>query len=147
MDLFLKASKAKETKGFFPYEWFDSPDNLDCTELPPYEAFFTKQRNHNPLEKNFHDYQKLFNGGLDQQSALKNLCNQSVLPTGLEYYSYLKSIWEQLKMITSKDFLRWYNNKEVVLFLLLGYAKNEKLYHDKGHAETGMHTWMHTSRN
>ena len=44
-------------------------------------------------------------------------------------------------MISFKDFLRWYNNKEVVLFLLLSKAKNEKtLYHDKGHAETGMHT-------
>ena len=52
MDSFLKACKASEAKVFFPYEWFDSPDKLDCTELAPYEAFFSKMRNHNPLEKN-----------------------------------------------------------------------------------------------
>ena len=37
---FLKAYKASETKGFFPYEWFDNPDKLGFPELPPYEAFF-----------------------------------------------------------------------------------------------------------
>ena len=36
LDSFLKAYKARETKGFFPYEWFDNPDNFDFTELPPY---------------------------------------------------------------------------------------------------------------
>ena len=28
LDSFLKAYKATETKGFFPYEWFDSPEKL-----------------------------------------------------------------------------------------------------------------------
>ena len=94
LDLFLNAYKASETKGFFPYEWFDSPDNLDCTKLLPYEAFFSKLRNHNPLEKDFNDYQKLVNGGFDQQSALKNFRIQSIQPTSFENYSYLKNIWE-----------------------------------------------------
>ena len=106
LDSFLKAYKASETKGFFPYEWFDSPDKLDCTELPPYETFFSKLRNHNPREKDFNDYQKLVNGGLDQQSALKKLRIQSIPPTGFENYSYLKNIWEQQSMIIFKDFLR-----------------------------------------
>ena len=72
LDSFLKAYKASETKSFFPYKWFDSPDMLDCTELPPYEAFFSKLRNHNHLE---------VNGGIDQQSALKKLHIQSVSST------------------------------------------------------------------
>ena len=71
MDSFVKAYKASQTKSFFPYEQFDSPDKLDCTELPPFENFFSKLRNHNPLEKYFNDYQKLDYGRLDQQSALK----------------------------------------------------------------------------
>ena len=41
LDSFLKTYKASETIGFFRYEWFDSPDKLDYTELPPYEAFFS----------------------------------------------------------------------------------------------------------
>ena len=32
---FLKAYKTSETKGFFPYEWFDHPDKMQNTELPP----------------------------------------------------------------------------------------------------------------
>ena len=106
LDSFLKIYKASETKSFFPYEWFDSPDKLDYTELSSKEAFFSKLRNHNPLEKDFNDYQKLVNGGLDQKSALKKLRIQSIPPTGFENYSYLKNIWEQQSMITFKDFLR-----------------------------------------
>ena len=49
LDSFLKACKTNETRGFFPYEWFDSPNNLDVTFLPPYECFFSKLRDHNPL--------------------------------------------------------------------------------------------------
>ena len=39
LDSFLKANKTSETKGFFPYEWFDHPDKMQNTELPPYDAF------------------------------------------------------------------------------------------------------------
>ena len=35
-DSFLKADKTKETKGFFPYEWFDCPEKTNNKELPPY---------------------------------------------------------------------------------------------------------------
>ena len=131
MDSFLKAYTASETKTFFPYEWFDSPDKLDCIELPPYETFFIKLRNHNTLEKDFNDYTKLVNGGLQQQSAQKKLRIQSIPPTGFETYSYLKNIWEQHSMITFKDFLRWYNNKDVVPNLE-AMQKMIEFYHYKG---------------
>ena len=32
---FLKAYKTSETKGFFPYEWFDCPQKVNNSELPP----------------------------------------------------------------------------------------------------------------
>ena len=64
LDSFLKAYKTNETKGFFPYEWFDSPNKWDVTFLPPYECFFSKLRDHNPLEKEFTDFTKLLNSGL-----------------------------------------------------------------------------------
>ena len=73
-------------------------------ELPPYEAFFSKLRNHHPLEKDFNDYQKLVSGGFDQRNALKKLRIQSFPSTDFESYSYLKKIWEQHSMITLKDF-------------------------------------------
>ena len=35
LDSFLKAYRTSETKGFFPYEWFDHPDKMQNTELSP----------------------------------------------------------------------------------------------------------------
>ena len=34
VDSFLKAYKTKETKSFFPYEWFDCPEKTNNKELP-----------------------------------------------------------------------------------------------------------------
>ena len=35
LDSFLKAYKTAETKSFFPYEWFDCPQKMNKSELPP----------------------------------------------------------------------------------------------------------------
>ena len=40
LDSFLKAYKTKETKGFFPYEWFDCPEKMNNKELPSFDSFF-----------------------------------------------------------------------------------------------------------
>ena len=44
LDSYLKAYKTSETRRFFAYEWFDHPDKLQITELPPYDAFYSKVR-------------------------------------------------------------------------------------------------------
>ena len=51
LDSFLKAYKTKETKSFFPYEWFDCPEKMNNKEFPPYDSFFCILRNSNPLKK------------------------------------------------------------------------------------------------
>ena len=51
LDSFPKAYKNKETKDFFPYEWFDCPEKMNNKELPPYDSFFSILRNNNPLRK------------------------------------------------------------------------------------------------
>ena len=58
---FLEAYKDSEMKGYFPYEWFDTPNKLDEQQLPPYDDFYSKLKNSNPLDKEFDDYQKLSN--------------------------------------------------------------------------------------
>ena len=73
---FLEAYKASETKLLFPYEWFDNPDKLEFPDLPPYEAFFSKYRNNNPLDKDFKGYEKLRKSGLYEQQWLKKFSNQ-----------------------------------------------------------------------
>ena len=48
LDSFLKDYKTKQTKGFFPYEWFDCPEKMNNKELPPYDSFFSILRKSNP---------------------------------------------------------------------------------------------------
>ena len=38
LDSSLEVYKTSETKGFFPFEWFDHLDKMQNTELPPYDA-------------------------------------------------------------------------------------------------------------
>ena len=113
-DSFLKVYKTSETKGFFPYEWFDSPEKLDATFLPPYDCFFSKLRNYNPLEKEFTVFTKLLNSGFSQQESLKKLRLKNVPPSVIDNYNYLKVVWEQEQMVTFRDFVKWHNNKDVV---------------------------------
>ena len=40
-DAFIKAYECSQAKGYFPYEWVDSLEKLDCSELPPPEAFYS----------------------------------------------------------------------------------------------------------
>ena len=114
LDSFLKAYKTAETKGFFPYEWFDCPQKMNNSELPPYDAFFSKLRNVNPLEKDYSDYQKLLSCGLKTEEPLSKMKFSKPPPSGENNYQYLLDIWNHANMCTFNDFLRWYNNKNVV---------------------------------
>ena len=51
LDSFLKAYTTKDTKGFFPYEWFNCPEKINNKKLPPSDSFFSILRNSNPLKK------------------------------------------------------------------------------------------------
>ena len=131
LDSFFKAYKTAETKGFFPYEWFDCPQKMNNNELPPCDAFFSKLRNVNPLEKDYSDYQNLLSSGLKTEEALSKKKFSKPPPSGEENYQNLLDVWNYESMCTFKDFLRWYNNKDVVPTLeairnLLAF------YHKKG---------------
>ena len=131
LDSFLKPYKTSETKRFFPYEWFDSPNKLDATFLPPYKCLFSKLRDHNPLEKEFIDFTTLLNSGLSQQEALKKLRLKEVPPSGVDNYNYLKVVWEEEQMSAFRDFVKWYNNKDIVP-TLEAMQKMMEFYHNKG---------------
>ena len=131
LDSFLKAHKTAETKGFFPYEWFHCPQKMNNSELPPYDALFSKLRNVNPLEKDFSDYQKLLSSGLKTEEVLSLKKLSKPPPSGEENYQYLLDIWNHENMCTFKDILRWYNNKDVVP-PLEALQKMLAFYHKKG---------------
>ena len=131
LDSFLKAYKTAETKDFFLYEWFDCPQKMNNSKLPPYDAFFSKFRNMNPLEKNYCDYQKLLSSGLKTEEALSKMKLSKPPTSGEENYQYLLDIWNHENMCTFKDFLRWYNQKDVVPTLET-MQKMLAFYHKKG---------------
>ena len=44
-DKWVKTYGAKQTKSWFPYEWFDSADKLDYKGLPPYWCWYSQLKN------------------------------------------------------------------------------------------------------
>ena len=98
LDSFLEAYKTAETKGFFPYEWFDGPQNMSISELPLNDAFFSKLRNVNTLEKDYSDYQKLLSCGLKTEEALSKMELSKPPLSGEENYQYLLDIWNRENM-------------------------------------------------
>ena len=130
LDSFFKAYKTSETKGFFPYECFDHPDKLHNTELPPYDAFDSKVRSCNPIEAEYADYVNLLKSGLTTKQAVVKLKLSKSPPTGIENYQYFQQIWRHEQLSSFKDFLRWYNKKDVVP-TLEAMQKMIVFYHDK----------------
>ena len=103
---------------------------MQNTELPPYEAFCSKLRSCNPLEAEYADYVNLWKSGLTTEQAVVKLKLIKPPPTGIESYQYLQQIWKQAKKTSFREFLRWYNNKDVVP-TLGAMQKMIALYQDK----------------
>ena len=99
-------------------------------ENPPYDAFYSQLRSCNPLETEYMDNVNLLKRGLTTEQAVVKLKLSEPPPTGIGNYQYLKQIWKQEQMSSFKDFLRWYNNKDVVPTLETMH-KMVAFYHDK----------------
>ena len=131
LDKFLKAYGTSEQKGFFPYEWFDDIEKLRHTDLPIADAFYSKLKNCNVLETEFNMYNCLIRKGMPSSVALKKLGLISP-PQGKEQnYQDLREIWRRNHMETFQDFLKWYNNKDVVP-TLEALQKMMQFYHQNG---------------
>ena len=65
---FLKAYKTSETKGFFPTNGL-----MQNTELPPYGAFYGKNRRYNPLGPDYTYYVIPLKDGLTPEQAVVKL--------------------------------------------------------------------------
>ena len=101
---FLKAYGVEEEKGFFPYEWFDCIEKLDYPHLPDYEHFFSQLKGVNVLE---------------------------VDGCGAENYQGLQTLWTQKGMSTFRDLLKYYNNADVIGFVV-AVEKLLEFYFDSG---------------
>ena len=103
---------------------------MQNTELPPYDAFYSKLRGCNALAAEYTDCVNLLKSGLTTEQAVVKLKLSKPPLTGIENYQYLQQIWKQEQMSSFKDFLRCYNNKDVVP-TLEAMQKMIAFYHDK----------------
>ena len=72
----------------------------------------------------------LLKNGLTTEQAVIKMKLSKPPPTEIENYQYLQQVWKQEQMSSFKDFLRWYNNKDVVP-TLEAMQKMIAFYHDK----------------
>ena len=129
LDKFLKAYGCEESKGFFPYEWFDNVDKLSLNHLPPIDSFYSKLKNCNVLESDFREFERELRCGKSEHEVLKKLKLTSVPLTKEENYEKLQFIWREQNMTSFLDFLRWYNNKDVQP-TLTAMIKMKSFYHN-----------------
>ena len=116
--LSLKPTKFQKVKSYFPYEWFDHPSKLDYPCLPPYESFYSELKQGNVLEirdKNNDD---------DDDDDENDVINKEICA---DRYHQLQDIWQEQHMMTFHDFLQYYNNLDVGLFVQ-AIEKMQKFY-------------------
>ena len=65
---------------------------MQNTELPPYDAFYSKLRSCNPLQAEYTDYVNLLKSGLTTEQAVVKLKLSKRPPTGFEKYQCLQEI-------------------------------------------------------
>ena len=58
LDPFLEAYITQESKGFFPYEWFVSLENLN-KQLPSFDAFVSILSSSKQMDKDDGDFENL----------------------------------------------------------------------------------------
>ena len=92
---FFKAFDANEEKGFFPYDYFTSAEQLDETTLPPYDTFYSTIKGCNVLEEDYATFQKQINQGKSEQEALQILHLQEIPKTAPENYQWLNDLWNE----------------------------------------------------
>ena len=110
---FFKAFGVSEQKGFFPYDYFTSAEQLDETTLPPYDTFYFTIKGCNVLQEEYAVLQKLIDQGKSEQEPLQILHLTPEPKTGPEKYQWLQQLWVENKWSTFADFLQWYNGLDV----------------------------------
>ena len=98
---------------------FDSSKKLDCNHLPPYDFFYQQ------TEKS-----KSFGEGLLSVQENYGIWKSGISLSRKENYALLEKFWKMEKMKTFRDFLRWYNNHDVVP-TLQAMKKMMEFYHDQ----------------
>jgi hypothetical protein len=114
---FLKAFQIEEKKSYFPYEYLSSFEKLNETSLPPYDSFYSSLKQANLLNIEYEQWEKTASTELPPMG-------------GMENYNQLLDVWQARGMQTMRDFLQYYNEKDVYP-LVQAINKYKKLYEDQ----------------
>ena len=109
----FKAFGVSEQKGFFPYDYFTSAEQLDETTLLPYDTFYSTIKGCNVPEEEHAAFQKLVDQGKSEQEALQTLRLEAKPNTGPENYQWLQQLWTENQWSTFADFFKWCNDLDV----------------------------------
>ena len=133
LDTFIKSFSPHHddanNKSYFPYEYIDSYDKLEETELPPYDAFYSKLKQENVLDSEYQHYivHKL---GLARGTQLTDPDHIARAPlSGPAKYSRLQRLWIDHQWTCIGDYLEYYNTKDVVPFLEAVIRYTKELQH------------------
>ena len=124
LDSFLKAYKTSETKGYFPYGWFNNPDKLNNTQILPYEAFFNKLRNNNPLEKEY----RLSNVNWGRLEIQRSIIEIKIESTTSNWTGKL-AIFNQCVATRKHVYLQWFFPLNVFCSNVASYAERGWFFH------------------
>ena len=127
LDTFIKSfsSVPSDSKSYFPYEYIDSYDKLQETQLPPYDAFYSKLKQENVLDAEYQNY-IVHRLGLPRGTCLNDPEQIARAPmNGRDKYRQLQQMWIDLEWSCIGDYLEYYNTKDVVPFLhaVIRYTK------------------------
>jgi G:T-mismatch repair DNA endonuclease (very short patch repair protein) len=95
---YLEAFQIEQKKGFFPYEWMDSIEKLDYTELPEQKDFYSKlTRKHLPEE----DYKVVCQAWKDEN--MKTVRDLLVWYNNLDVEPFLMALEKQSEIYQQKN--------------------------------------------
>lgn len=103
----------QERKFWFPYESMKSLEDLQRTDMPRYEDYFSHLKGHNTLETERRRYQGLLDSGLSKKDALLKMGLKDEPPTGHQNYQTMVKVWEDHDMKNLEQLLTWYNKQDV----------------------------------
>ena len=103
-----------EQKEFFPFEGFDEVEKLRRTELRNAGDFYSKIKNCNVLETVSIMYTCLLRKGMTSSVALKSWDYPLLPKEKKRKLSSFENGMKEIHMESFQDFLKWYNNENVV---------------------------------
>ena len=109
----FKAFGVSEQKGFFPYDYFTSTEQLDETTLPTYDTFYSTIKVCNVLEEEHSAFQKLVDQETSEQEALQTFRLPTKPKTGPENYQWIQQLWVEHQWSMFADYLKWYYHLDV----------------------------------